>query len=165
VVADNSHAIDLFDVHQPKIMLGQSVRLHWQVCGSRTLSIDQGLGDVTLLDAFGNGYSEVAPIRDTVYTLTSDNGAGDILQANVTVRIFPDRVTWRTEHFIPAELSNPVLETTLWGDEAGPDRDGIKNRLEHLMGGNPRVYSTAIPPFSTITVQPDGKRSAVYEYS
>jgi len=160
-----AHAIDAFDAVERNIVLGDSARLVWQVRGSETLSIDEGVGDVTLLDALGSGYVEVSPTVDTTYTLTSDDGGGGILQSSVTVRVFPDRATWRGLHFTPPELGDEGIEATLWGDDADPDGDGIANWLEHLLGGDPRVASPEILPNSEMLDQPDGKRYAVHEFT
>ncbi len=59
---------------------------------------------------------------------------------------FPENtplLAWRTQHFSEAELADPTLEATLWGDEADPDRDGLPNLLEYALNGNPRSADSA----------------------
>lgn len=63
---------------------------------------------------------------------------------------------WRSQHFSQAELSNPNLESTLWGDTADPDGDGIPNLLEFALQGNPHQPHTARLP-ATETIQIAGK--------
>lgn len=46
---------------------------------------------------------------------------------------------WRGGHFSPEELGDPELESTLWGNEADPDGDGLPNLVEYAMGTNPRA--------------------------
>ena len=46
--------------------------------------------------------------------------------------------SWRHGFFSVAELRNPAMEQTLWGDYADPDRDGVSNLLEYAFGSDPR---------------------------
>lgn len=46
--------------------------------------------------------------------------------------------SWRHGFFSVAELRNPVMEQTLWGDYADPDHDGVSNLLEYAFGSDPR---------------------------
>ena len=41
---------------------------------------------------------------------------------------------WRNAQFTSAELTDPALEATLWGDQADPDGDGLANLLEYALG-------------------------------
>lgn len=50
---------------------GQSTQLAWTVTGATTLTLDQGIGDVT-----GQTTRTVAPPISTTYTLTASNSAG-----------------------------------------------------------------------------------------
>ncbi len=45
---------------------------------------------------------------------------------------------WRHGFFTAGELSDPALETTLWGDQADPDLDGMPNLVEYAFGSDPR---------------------------
>ena len=51
---------------------------------------------------------------------------------------------WREIHF-PAELGNAALEATVWGDDADPDADGLKNLAEFAMGLDPNDPLLPIP--------------------
>lgn len=46
---------------------------------------------------------------------------------------------WRRQHFTEAELNNPALEISLWGDAADSDQDGIGNLLEYVLGLDPEA--------------------------
>ena len=50
--------------------------------------------------------------------------------------------TWLAQHFAATELSDPALQSTLWGWDADPDGDGITNLLEYALGGDPQVASS-----------------------
>jgi hypothetical protein len=49
---------------------------------------------------------------------------------------------WLAENFAATDLANPALQATLWGWDADPDGDGIANRLEYALGGDPQVASS-----------------------
>jgi len=64
---------------------------------------------------------------------------------------------WRKKHFTPADLANPALEATLWGDPADPDHDGQPNLLEMVFGTDPDERDTTevlaievAPPSATL---------------
>jgi len=88
----------------------------------------------------------VSPATTTTYTLISTPASGPSLQATSTVRVFPDLEGWRALYFTPEELGNPALEATLWGDDADPDHDGLLNRHELKLQGNPLIASPGLLP-------------------
>lgn len=54
--------------------------------------------------------------------------------------------SWRNTHFSSETLSNPELESTVWGHTADPDGDGLSNLLEYALGGNPLVADNSKSP-------------------
>jgi hypothetical protein len=44
---------------------------------------------------------------------------------------------WRKSYFTAAQLANPALESTVWGNLADFDLDGVGNLLEYALGTNP----------------------------
>ena len=65
--------------------------------------------------------------------------------------------TWREQHFSPADLANPALEATTWGDAADPDLDGLTNVLEFTTGSDP--FTTSPNPVAVfISPSLDGLR-------
>ncbi len=62
-----------FTASPPEVAVGESATLSWNVTGATTISIDQGIGEVSL-----NGSKEVSPATSTVYTLTAAGAAGSV---------------------------------------------------------------------------------------
>jgi arylsulfatase A-like enzyme len=54
---------------------------------------------------------------------------------------------WRTRHF-GNNASDPLLESTLWGEFANPDQDTLINRFEYLLGFDPQQADTHAGPLS-----------------
>ncbi len=46
---------------------------------------------------------------------------------------------WKIAEFDPVKVSNPALETSLWGRQADPDQDGMINLLEFALNADPRT--------------------------
>jgi uncharacterized protein YkwD/chitodextrinase len=63
------------------IASGQAALLSWTVSGATTLSIDNGVGDVSTLTS-----KSVAPLQTTTYTLTATNSAGNAT-TSVTITV------------------------------------------------------------------------------
>ncbi|MGC6564881.1 MAG: alkaline phosphatase D family protein [Akkermansiaceae bacterium] len=123
-------AIHSFSSHHPSIITGEATTLQWNVEGVTTLTIDQGLGDVSSHTINGIGHLPVSPSTDTTYTLTL-NGT---VTASTTILVFPTKLTWLAGHFTPAELDDPLIS----GDEADPDGDGFTNEQEFQFQTDPR---------------------------
>ena len=119
---------------------------------------------LAVLSDFGAGSIEVTPAADTTYTITSTDDGGSVLTELFTVRVFPDSDSWRSSHFTEAELADPELEATLWGDDADPDGDGLSNCLEFLLQGNPRLASPELFP-STSVERIEGDRYVIHRYA
>jgi hypothetical protein len=77
--------IEYFEVYPHQIYEGREADLYWWVSGTDpiTLSIDNGVGDVT-----GTDWVQVAPAVTTTYTLTATNSRGSD-SAQVTVYVVP----------------------------------------------------------------------------
>ena len=72
--------INSFVADPPTIAAGASSTLNWSVTGATTVSIDQGIGNVSLA-----GNRAVMPNATTVYTLTATNAAGVSISATAQV--------------------------------------------------------------------------------
>jgi PKD repeat protein len=76
--------ISSFTAVPTSILAGQSTTLSWDVAGATSLSINQGIGDVT-----GASQRVVSPSTTTGYTLTATNLSGSVTaSAEVTVCTF-----------------------------------------------------------------------------
>jgi hypothetical protein len=71
-----------------QVFAGMPLTLSWEAEPGTTLSIDQGIGDVTAITANGKGTKEVAPEVPTTYTITATKG-GNTQTKSVTVGIKP----------------------------------------------------------------------------
>jgi PKD repeat protein len=60
-----------FSASPTEIKTGESATLLWNVTGATSVTIDQGIGDVTVADT-----KTVSPTKTTTYTLTANNSAG-----------------------------------------------------------------------------------------
>ena len=91
----------------------------------------------------------------------SDNGQSGVggplsTPGLIPVRFYRHRIEqWREEHFSAAELGNPALEATLWGNTADPDGDGLNNVGEYAFDRDPRVSDAALAPQPVLAVAPD----------
>jgi hypothetical protein len=56
----------------------------------------------------------------------------------VVVRPVTGFFRWRLDHFTVEKLNNPALETSVWGDHADDDGDGLTTRNEYAADTNPR---------------------------
>jgi VCBS repeat-containing protein len=80
--------------------------------------------------------------RDYSLQLVATNPLGSQVVSNV-FRIYQNRSSstllaayngWASSQFAPSVLSNPSLQTSIWGEDADADHDGRANVLEMLFG-------------------------------
>jgi hypothetical protein len=74
--------IDSFTAAPDKVVPGGSTTLTWEVRGAVELSIDNGVGDVTGMEAAG-----ATPVQTTTYTLTATGRHGARRSATATVTV------------------------------------------------------------------------------
>ena len=77
--------IDSFTATPSTIAPGGSSTLRWTTTGAKNVSIDQGIGSVTV-----DGSRVVTPSSTTPYTLRASNNDGDSVTAEVTVTVIED---------------------------------------------------------------------------
>ncbi|MGJ8696942.1 MAG: LamG domain-containing protein [Verrucomicrobiaceae bacterium] len=80
-------AINGFSAEYRKVIAGDQVKLSWDATKDATLSIDQGVGDVTAISAFGVGNTLVTITEPTTFTLTAERGAEAPITQTVSVSI------------------------------------------------------------------------------
>ncbi len=146
-VAPGPTQILSFTSLHPAIITGDSTTLQWNVEGASTLTIDNGLGDVSSHTINGIGHLRVSPTGDTTYILTMNGIATSV----TTVSVFPTQATWLIQNFTVAELGDPLVS----GNDADPDGDGVSNENEFRFQTNPRDGSS-FPVLTSGIVQASG---------
>lgn len=73
--------VSSFTANPASITAGQTATLSWSVSGATTISIDNGVGDVSTLTS-----KAISPAQTTTYRLTATNSAGSA-SANATVTV------------------------------------------------------------------------------
>ena len=92
-------------------------------------------GNVVITNTGTNGIV----IADAVLFVKVDPSAGQTLLIN-----------WRIANFTAADLANLAKESTVWGNLADPDNDGLDNLLEYALGQSPLVAQTGgLPTLGT----------------
>ncbi|VGO13223.1 Arylsulfatase [Pontiella desulfatans] len=69
------------------VTAGSEVTLSWLAYNADSVSIDQGVGDVTSLTTNGTGQVRVYPTATTTYTLSASNASAGSVQDSVTVTV------------------------------------------------------------------------------
>ena len=90
-----------FSVSPPNINAGESATLSWSVTEATTVTIDQGIGDVS-----NSGMQSVSPTTTTTYTLTAINSAGTV---NESVEITVMSPPILTVHFVDVGQGDSIL--------------------------------------------------------
>ncbi len=92
--------INSFNASPASIIIGGSTTLSWNVAGATSLSIDHGIGSVSLV-----GTKSVSPAATTNYTLTASNAAGWVTQTIV--------VTATPYKFVPLPVYTMLVKTVI----------------------------------------------------
>ena len=98
--------ISTFEVNPGGINPGESANLTWVVTGATLVSIDNGIGNVTLA-----GNNRIWPTETTTYTLTASN-VNTSKYANVTIYLTPEQSIqtpkFYSRYIIPFRVSGPM---------------------------------------------------------
>ncbi len=71
--------------------------------------------------------------------------------------VFP-KAAWLQRYFTAAQLANPALQATHWGDQADLDGDGLNTLLEFAFGTAPDNAASHAPLLSSSGTEPSGDR-------
>lgn len=125
----------------PAATVGPNVSLN--VAGQSV--VGSGLLMTLTVNMAGKGVGDY-PVRlantqggDTVFA----NGAAVVNATFLSgvIRLVDGYEGWQLTAFA-TEITNPALESTIWGDLADPDHDGLTNLMEYYLGTDPRVATT-----------------------
>jgi len=95
-----------FSASPTEIKTGESATLLWNVTGATSVTIDQGIGDVTVADT-----KTVSPTKTTTYILTATNSAGTKTEsATLTVGGFSILPGLARPHIPSITLNETVLD-------------------------------------------------------
>lgn len=143
-------------------LLQAQIQLDGDVIGTRSGGLSLAKGDeVSFAEEFGQ-------LEAGSYTITIIIDPGSFIKElsesnNTFIQnfvILPHPVDeWRSLHFSSQELENSALESTLWGDFADPDGDGLKNLLEAFFLSSPleeRLPEGSDLPTISVDVTPQG---------
>ena len=108
--------IEGFSASPAEISAGGSATLHWVVTGATTVTIDQGIGNVS-----ATGTQEVSPATTTSYTLTASNDKGTVTES-VKVIVTKPGIPWDEAKYHIGEratVSGPVAGTKYGATSSG----------------------------------------------
>lgn len=150
-----------FSVSPAEIKTGESATLLWNVTGATSVTIDQGIGNVTVA-----GTKTVSPTKTTVYTLAATNSAGTNTQpVTLTVggvsSLLPGldlRKKLPIPLITPTETAYDFINeapNALWRNSNGPFTFGqrVEFQYDKLLGDGLKypkvlaVYATQYPDF------------------
>jgi hypothetical protein len=95
-----------FSASPTEIKTGESATLLWNVTGAASVTIDQGIGNVTVA-----GTKTVSPTKTTTYTLTANNSAGTKTESvTLTVGGFSILPGLQKPHIPPITLNETILD-------------------------------------------------------
>jgi len=127
-----------FSAEPSTVTLGESSTLAWATTNAESVSIDQGIGGVSL-----NGSVRVSPIETTTYTIMAA-GPGGAATDNVTVEVIP--APYVTISADPEGIQIGGSSTLSWSS-SNADRAFIDNGI----GTVPAEGSIAVSPEHTTT--------------
>jgi chitodextrinase len=111
--------ISSFTAIPSNVVPGQPVNLSWAVSGAASISIDNGVGNVTSLST-----ATVSPAQTTIYTLTASNSTDtSTATVKVTVGSAVDTQPPTPPTLISATAASPTEVNLLW--TASTDNTGI----------------------------------------
>jgi len=129
---------------------------------SADYSMSPGLGAWLSFDPVTGSFSGVPalPGTNTVRVLARDNEGASatnsflltVITNTASVARSTPLAQWQRLFFGDAALADAGQESTLWGDQADSDGDGIPNLTEYMFGSNPRIADVSDP--SRITLSP-----------
>ena len=113
-------AIREFSSEYDKVVTGDQVVLSWDVTKDATISIDQGIGDVTGISEFGVGSTLVTINGPTTFTLTASRDGDAPLTSMITVNTISGIASgWNWIEDFSLYNEGPLLTQGGWTDGEG----------------------------------------------
>jgi acetyl esterase/lipase len=79
-------------------------------------------------------------------TIRAEDAASNICSGPVKVTVKrTGLIAWRYNNFTSTAVTNSSLESSVWGDQADPDGDGIPNLLEYALALDPWQPDSGLP--------------------
>ena len=147
--------VGFFSASPSVVMPGQTTILSWSVSGAASLSIDNGVGDVT-----GVSSRTVAPSGTTTYRLTARNAAGTA-SAQTTVTVYAPA----------ADTQPPAAPSVVWASPASANAvnlswssstDNVGVTGYQIFRNN--VVLSSVPGTSTVFVDSTAQGGTTYTY-
>ncbi|MES1258526.1 MAG: PA14 domain-containing protein, partial [Acidobacteriota bacterium] len=151
-VAPNAPLISSFTATPSNATAGQTVTLSWTVSGATSVSIDNGVGDVT-----GRSSAVVTPAQTTTYTLSAMNPQG-VASAPVTVTVPVTGTPLPTPTLVSAIAKSANEIDLIWIPASTP---GIASYGIVRNG----YQLTTVPSSQNTYVDTDVYTSSLYTYS
>ena len=150
--APNAPLISSFTANANNVAAGQPVTLSWSVSGGTSISIDNGVGDVTTRSS-----AVVNPVQTTTWTITATNTQG-VSSASVTVTVPVSGPALATPTLVSAvaKSANEVDLTWIAGTASSIASYGIVRNGWQL---------TTVPASQNTYVDTDVYTSSNYTYS
>lgn len=143
--------IKSFTAHPSRVNFGQSSTLRWNVRGNpASISIDQGIGDVTNLQSI-----VVKPQVTTTYTLTAEN-ARDSVTEQVTVYVKPKIVSFTSS---PRTITSGEESTLQWNIEGELTEVSIDQGVGIVTGNSVIVSPVKTTTYTLTAVSSGGSTS------
>jgi hypothetical protein len=115
---------------------GDSAILSWSVTDADTVTINQGIGNVSL-----SGSTSVTPTETTTYTLTAINNAGTST-AIFTITVNPVFIIIQTITIQPGQAKGKDA-MVICDDESGPNNNNFGDKDDLFIGNNPDFDAVA----------------------
>jgi hypothetical protein len=156
VSLDGRPQIESFAAEPVTIASGEETTLSWKVDKFSSISLDQGIGDISAMTTNNEGSVTVSPIDTTTYNITVDFN-GFIAEQALTVVV--DAVPL-VQSFTATELVGPGEEATLQWDVAGATSVSIEPGIGDVASqGQTTVTPSETTSYKLTAVNANGSTS------
>ncbi|MEY4488756.1 MAG: hypothetical protein RIQ79_1264 [Verrucomicrobiota bacterium] len=101
-----------------------------------------GLALTTVVPSVLSSDGLTATWTSSSMTVSGDSASITLADSPVLIEVVPRFTVWQQAHFSVTELT----DSSVSGDTADPDSDGLANLIEYALGSDPRVASSGSSP-------------------